>query len=179
MPCRPIRPYRLAWARTYLKGMGLLTNSQRGVWSLTDAGSALLDDTALTDVARNEVVQRLRAEYLERLRLARRDRAGSPDESPDDADDESSEPTWKESLLDTVMAMSADGFERLARRLLREADFDTVNVTGGSGDGGIDGMDVYRLGLVSFPVFFLVQAIPGQRRGGGRQRLSWGDGRAR
>jgi restriction system protein len=63
--------------------------------------------------------------------------------------------------------------------LLREADFDTVNVTGGSGDGGIDGMDVYRLGLVSFPVFFLVQAIPGQRRGGGRQRLSWGDGRAR
>ena len=24
--------YRLAWARTYLKGMGLLTNSARGVW---------------------------------------------------------------------------------------------------------------------------------------------------
>jgi restriction system protein len=29
--------YRLAWARTYLKGMGLLTNSARGVWALTDA----------------------------------------------------------------------------------------------------------------------------------------------
>ncbi len=28
--------YRLAWARTYLKGMGLLTNSSRGVWSLTE-----------------------------------------------------------------------------------------------------------------------------------------------
>jgi hypothetical protein len=27
--------YRLAWARTYLKGMGLLTNSARGVWALT------------------------------------------------------------------------------------------------------------------------------------------------
>jgi len=25
--------YRLAWARTYLKGMGLLTNSSRGVWA--------------------------------------------------------------------------------------------------------------------------------------------------
>ena len=45
-------------------------------------------------------------------------------------------------------------FERLARRLLREADFDSVTVTGQSDDGGIDGVGVYRLGLVSFPVFF-------------------------
>ncbi len=28
--------YRLAWARMYLKGMGLLTNSSRGVWALTE-----------------------------------------------------------------------------------------------------------------------------------------------
>ncbi len=28
--------YRLAWARSYLKGMGLLTNSKRGIWALTD-----------------------------------------------------------------------------------------------------------------------------------------------
>jgi restriction system protein len=31
--------YRLAWARTYLEGMGLLTNSSRGVWALTDDGT--------------------------------------------------------------------------------------------------------------------------------------------
>ena len=36
----------------------------------------------------------------------------------------------------------------------RLADFDSVNVTGQSGDGGIDGLGVYRLGLVSFSVFF-------------------------
>ena len=47
-----------------------------------------------------------------------------------------------------------DAFERLAQRLLREADFDSVKVTGQSGDGGIDGLGVYRLGLMSFPVFF-------------------------
>jgi len=52
------------------------------------------------------------------------------------------------------MLMQPDAFERLAKRLLREADFASVNVTGKSGDGGIDGMGVYRLGLVSFPVFF-------------------------
>lgn len=36
--------YRLAWARTYLKGMGLLTNSSRGVWALTEDGTALVTD---------------------------------------------------------------------------------------------------------------------------------------
>ena len=52
-------------------------------------------------------------------------------------------------------------FERLARRLLREADFDSANVTGQSGDGGIDGLGVYRLGLVSFPVFFQCKRYQG------------------
>src|SRR6516165_10284202 len=44
--------YRLAWARTYLKGMGLLTNSSRGVWALTDEGTALLTDPSSTDQQR-------------------------------------------------------------------------------------------------------------------------------
>jgi hypothetical protein len=48
------------------------------------------------------------------------------------------------------MAMRPDGFERVAIRLLHEADFDSVNVTGKSGDGGIDGLGVYRLGPASF-----------------------------
>jgi restriction system protein len=30
--------YRLAWARTYLKGMGAVVNSERGVWSITEVG---------------------------------------------------------------------------------------------------------------------------------------------
>lgn len=30
--------YRLAWARTYLKNAGLLVNSKRGVWALTEIG---------------------------------------------------------------------------------------------------------------------------------------------
>jgi restriction system protein len=46
--------YRLAWARTYLKAMGLLTNSTRGVWALTDEGSALLTDSATTDDQRRD-----------------------------------------------------------------------------------------------------------------------------
>lgn len=62
--------------------------------------------------------------------------------------------TWKDHLIDSLLGLSPDGFERLAQRLLREAGFVNVTVTGRSGDGGIDGVGVYRLSLVSFPVFF-------------------------
>jgi hypothetical protein len=54
-----------------------------------------------------------------------------------------------------------DRFERLARRLLREAGFIPATVTGRSGDGGIDGIGVYRLSLVSFPVFFQCKRYKG------------------
>ena len=145
--------YRLAWARTYLKGMGLLTNSSRGVWALTDSGTALLTDPSATDDQRGERILELRARYLTNLRTARKTRLPQDDGEPDD-EQLATERSWKEQLLEQLMSMAPDAFERLAKRLLREADFDSVNVTGKSGDGGIDGLGVYRLGLVSFPVFF-------------------------
>jgi restriction system protein len=145
--------YRLAWARTYLKGMGLLTNSSRGVWSLTDNGTALLTDPSATDDQRSERILELRARYLTNMRTARKTRLPQDDGEPDD-EQLPAERSWKEQLLEQLMSMAPDAFERLAKRLLREADFDSVNVTGKSGDGGIDGLGVYRLGLVSFPVFF-------------------------
>lgn len=145
--------YRLAWARTYLKGMGLLTNSARGVWALTDDGTELLTSPSLTDSGRRDRVREIWQAHLADLRKARKTRPSAPDTGPE-ADEDTGEVSWKELLLDQLMAMEPAAFERLAQRLLREADFDSVNVTGQSGDGGIDGLGVYRLGLVSFPVFF-------------------------
>ena len=55
----------------------------------------------------------------------------------------------------------ANAFERLAQRLLREAGFISVVVTGQSGDGGIDGLGIYRLSLMSFPVFFQCKRYSG------------------
>jgi hypothetical protein len=46
--------YRLAWARTHLKGMGLLANSARGVWTLTDEGTSLVTDPSTSDDQRRE-----------------------------------------------------------------------------------------------------------------------------
>ncbi len=51
--------------------------------------------------------------------------------------------------------MSPDAFERLCQRLLRESGFIQVEVTGRSGDGGIDGKGVVKLGgILSFHVIF-------------------------
>ena len=40
--------YRLAWARTHLKGMGALNNSERGVWSTTEAGRAMTPEDVVS-----------------------------------------------------------------------------------------------------------------------------------
>lgn len=70
-------------------------------------------------------------------------------------DDETETASWRETLMNTILNMTPDAFERLCQRLLRESGFIQVEVTGRSGDGGIDGHGVVRLaGLLSFPVIF-------------------------
>ena len=56
---------------------------------------------------------------------------------------------------DPVIGASIDRFERICQRLLRESGFQQVRITGRSGDGGIDGKGVLRLGgLINFQVVF-------------------------
>lgn len=74
---------------------------------------------------------------------------------------EPDEVTWKEQLLTYLMSMQPDAFERLASRLLREAGVDNVTVIGKTNDGGIDGRGVFRVGMVSFPVFFQCKRYQG------------------
>ncbi|HEY5064405.1 MAG TPA: restriction endonuclease [Xanthobacteraceae bacterium] len=62
--------------------------------------------------------------------------------------------TWKERLLEALLAIEPSAFERLCQRILRESGFVKVEVTGRSGDGGIDGTGVLRLNLLSFQVLF-------------------------
>ena len=62
---------------------------------------------------------------------------------------------WQEELLDTILNISPASFERLIQRILRESGFIQVEVTGRSGDGGVDGHGIMRLGdLLSFHVIF-------------------------
>jgi restriction system protein len=151
--------YRIAWARTYLKYFDLLSNSARGVWAITDDGTRFLHDPANSDEQRERKLQELRAAHVKAAAAARAGRGQQPTTSATDdldgsPDDDAGD--WKERVIATLTAetFSPAAFERLAQRLLREADFESVLVTGRSGDHGIDGMGTYRLGLLTFPVFF-------------------------
>src|SRR4029079_13436476 len=76
---------------------------------------------------------------------------------------EPDEPTWKERLhLILTQRLTPDGFERLVQRLLRESGFTQVEVTGRSGDGGIDGRGIARIhGFMSFHVLFQCKRYKG------------------
>ena len=68
--------------------------------------------------------------------------------------EEDDEPDWQEQVLSALSKIKPDAFERLCQRVLRESGFTRVEVTGRSGDGGIDGIGILRVNLVSFHVFF-------------------------
>ena len=72
----------------------------------------------------------------------------------DDGEAEDSSFDWKEQLLTVLYDMEASAFEKLTQRLLRESGFIKVEVTGQTGDGGIDGQGILRMTLISFQVFF-------------------------
>ena len=146
--------YRLAWTRTNLKRYGLLENSERGVWSI------IPEKQEIMTVDTQEVIKTLRAE--------KKKQKGTPQtemESEADSDTEFSEEmeSWR-SVLHSILIneMSPDSFERLAKRVLRESGFVQVEVTGKSGDGGIDGKGIMRLsGLLSFHVLFQCKKYKG------------------
>ena len=85
----------------------------------------------------------------------RRARAAA-DEPRTEAELEAEEPArdWRQQLLDLLLGMPPAAFERVCQRVLREFGFTKVEVTGGTGDGGIDGTGVLRVALLSFQVLF-------------------------
>ena len=153
--------YRLAWARTHLSKIGVVENSSRGVWSLTELGGSITEGQVADGHSR------IRTELRE-LRRARKKDASQPEgrdsseaEVTDSDESSDDERTWRDELLDRLKGMAPDAFERLTQRLLREAGFRNVKVLGRSGDGGIDGVGVYRVSLVSFPTYFQCKRYQG------------------
>jgi len=71
--------------------------------------------------------------------------------------------TWKEQVISTILeTMAPAGFERLIQRMLRESGFIQVEVTGRSGDGGIDGRGIAKIhGFMSFHVVFQAKRYKG------------------
>lgn len=139
---------QVAWARFYLVREGLLDSSKHGVWRLTDVG-------AKTHLSQEQS----RAIFLKWVKIFQEQRKKKKQKEPlAETVAEGTGATvddYRETLLEILLSLPPSGFERLSQRLLREAGFTQVVVTGQSGDGGIDGYGVLQINpFVSFKVLF-------------------------
>lgn len=141
-----VLPDRMSWARSFLKLAGLATNPKRGVWVLTEEGRSAANKSNA------ELKQIVSAAYRASI-AAKKAAQASVGSGPEQ---EVGEGTlgWSELLLQRIQSIDAGAFERLSQRLLRESGFTRVQVSGKSGDGGIDGAGVLRVNLISFQVLF-------------------------
>ena len=140
------------WARQYLVWEGLIDSGKRGVWTLTPKGlQTQLDAKSAREIFLEQVRKRA---VIRKPSVAAVDSAAESHDKPEDTP-QADEDASLESFLRVIKGLSPNGFERLSMRLLREAGFERVSVTGRSNDGGIDGVGVLQLNdLVSFNVVF-------------------------
>ena len=144
---------RLSWARSHLKEGGFLASGGRGIWLLTDEGRQAKDWPI--DALRRKVAAAIKEKHGNRKKEQTVEGdipSGSPDAEFAD---------WRDELLARLRAMDPSAFERLCQRLLRESGFVKVEVTGRSGDGGIDGTGILQLSLMSFHVLFQCKRYQG------------------
>lgn len=149
------------WARFYLAKAGLIDSSKRGVWSLTERGIAAAASTIDALEIFQEVQSKFRnaetpagSESADDTKLQDQQKDGPP---PDTATGSEAKQRHdhREPLLELLRSLAPSGFERFCMRLLRESGFQQVEVTGRSGDGGIDGHGILQINpLVSFRVLF-------------------------
>ncbi len=148
--------YRLAWTRTYMKKVGILENSARGVWSLTVKGREL------ENINSDEIVKKVREMTFLKVKDTNNINIEDENLENDGVDTPDEIQTWREKLKNVLLNLKPDAFERLTQRLLRESGFTQVKVTGKTGDGGIDGVGIVKLnGIISFHMLFQCKRYAG------------------
>jgi restriction system protein len=147
---------KVAFARQYLVWAGYLDDSKREVWSLTAKG------LAAPEISDDEAA-RIAKEQNARLSISKHENAEvEGEEEKDEGDEELVTEGYQQKLMSILLKLPSAGFERLAQRLLRESGFEQVEVTGKSGDGGIDGIGIVKVNnLVTFKVLFQCKRYSG------------------
>jgi restriction endonuclease Mrr len=88
--------YRLAWSRTYLKKYGLIENSTRGVWALTQS------DIDLRKISSAEIVKHVRDQHKRSETRQAEPTEKSEIEIPEQTEDNID---WKQSLLNKLFSI--------------------------------------------------------------------------
>ena len=147
------------WARFYLAKTGYIDSSRRGVWALTEKG---LNAPPFSEEDLRQLIQEVQVKSVKSpvRNVSKPDDPASPTE--EDQSQPMPEQSYREQLLVMLKSLPPAGFERVCQRLLREAGFEKVVVTGRSGDGGLDGNGVLQINpFVSFQVLFQCKRYEG------------------
>ncbi len=150
------------WAKFYLTKSGFVDSSQRGVWTLTDKAIK----SPLTESDTHELFKKVHAQWgkkppveipeVEVVEQEDNEELAPPDSGPSSTSD------YRIELLDLLKSLPPEGFEHLCKRLLRESGFQQVEVTGKTGDGGIDGKGILQINpLMSIHVVFQAKRYGG------------------
>ena len=147
------------WARFYLANTEYIDSSKRGVWTLTEKGQTTSE---LNEDQLREIIQEVQTKTVKtKLDKVQNQLVQAEDNSEAHLPDATAASS-REQLRNILKSLSPSGFERICQRLLREAGFEKVEVTGRSGDGGIDGNGVLQLNpFVSFQVLFQCKRYDG------------------
>jgi len=135
---------QIQWARFYLFKAGLIDNSQRGIWRLTNEGleKKITDDDVYT--------------LFKGVQESVKKSPNSPkklEQKFEEATTEDEEHSIR--ILNLIQTLPAFGFEKLCKRLLTEIGINDIIITGGSGDQGIDGKGIVKLNdVVSLNLVF-------------------------
>ena len=143
---------KVNWARFYLAKAGLIDSSTRGVWSLTEKGRTAI----LTPTEAFDLFNQIHKQFATERKRSKVEKVIEEDISlPEEIDHRST-------LMNILLNLPAGGFERLCQRLLRESGFEKVQITGKSGDGGLDGIGILQMNaFVSFKVLFQCKRYAG------------------
>jgi restriction system protein len=137
---------RIQWARLYLTKAGYIDSKVRGTWKLTDKGLG----ANLTEKDVMELFKTVQSSFSTKENSTKGTTSKVIEEEFSTDEEEHSH-----NLLSIIQSLSPAGFERICKRLLTECGFQNVQVTGKSGDNGIDGIGLLEINdLVSFKVLF-------------------------
>lgn len=140
---------RIAWARFYLVKAGLVGNSARGVWTLTDAGRQQLN------ISQNGALDLFHSVHSGFANRDSDEDASAPVEADASILTAALDQSHRTLFLDKLKSISPSAFERFSQGLLREVGFESVEVTGRGGDGGIDGIGLLQVNsLLSMRTLF-------------------------
>jgi restriction system protein len=150
---------KVDWARFYLVKADFIDASTRGVWSLTEKGRNI----KLSNKEAVELFQKIHKQFTLERKKQKQKASTSPEGKVNTSDELPDEDNnHRIILLRKLIELPAGGFERLCQRLLRESGFESVTVTGKSGDGGLDGLGILQVNpFVSFKVLFQCKRYSG------------------